>query len=778
MRRLGRGGVGVGVVRLCERGWWTRDRYTGHVSLSPSKRAAELRDLLEQANRAYYTDAAPVMSDKQYDSLMAELIELEAKHPALADDASPTRRVGGAPVDGFETVAHAVPMLSIDNTYSLGHDNNSGLLDWHDRMLKAAGAGGDGDKGLFGGAASAPVLVADAKIDGIAMSLRYENGRLARAITRGDGVKGDDVTNNIRTIRSVPLVLRGKGVPEVLEVRGEVFFPLEQFQRVNAEREEAGEELYLNPRNAAAGTLKNLDPAVVASRRLGFVAHGRGEISDEGFAPSHSRLLDRLVGLGFSINRPLAHSPDIGEIVAAIETFGRAKDEQPYAVDGVVVRVDSFSLQERLGRTSKSPRWIVAYKYPAERKTTVLLRVEHQVGKTGKITPRAVMEGVVLGGTTVKHATLHNYGRVRDASTNPEDPAAPRTDIRIGDTVMIEKAGEVIPYVAGVVLEKRVRGAQKVEAPSRCPECGGPVEVDPPGSDGTALETVRVCVNPECPAQVREKLIWFAGRKQMDIEGLGEKTVDLLRTHPGIPLNTFADVFRLKDHAEAMLTLDGMGERKVEILLDGIEQAKSRGLARLIGSMGIRHVGDSTARSLARLYPDLDALLAASEEDLRPKTLSKEEARRRGLPEDPKERTETGLGRDTAPAVHGYLHSAPAQRTFAELRELGVDLTSHEYKAAASRAKGASGEPGPFSGKTVVITGTLESYEREPLSRLLESLGAKVSGSVSSRTSLLIAGEAAGSKLTKAKELGVEVWDEARLLEALAKLGIKPGAER
>ncbi|MDP1661549.1 MAG: NAD-dependent DNA ligase LigA [Phycisphaerales bacterium] len=741
------------------------------MSQSPSKRAAELRDLLEQANRAYYTDAAPVMSDKQYDSLMAELIELEAKHPALADDASPTRRVGGAPVDGFETVVHAVSMLSIDNTYSLGHDNNSGLLDWHERMLKAAGGA---DTGLF--VKTAPVLVADAKIDGIAMSLRYESGRLIRAITRGDGVKGDDVTNNIKTIRSVPLLLKGEGVPDVLEVRGEVFFPLEQFQRVNAEREAAGEELYLNPRNAAAGTLKNLDPAVVAARRLGFVAHGRGEISDDGFAESHSGLLDRLVDLGFSINRPRAHSADIGEIVAAIEAFGKAKDRQPYAVDGVVVRVDSFALQERLGQTSKSPRWIVAYKYPAERKTTVLLRVEHQVGKTGKITPRAVMEGVVLGGTTVKHATLHNYGRVRDASTNPEDPGAARTDIRIGDTVMIEKAGEVIPYVAGVVLEKRPRGAEKVAAPARCPECGGPVEVDPPGSDGTALETVRVCVNPECPAQVREKLIWFAGRKQMDIEGMGEKTVDLLRTHAGIPLNTFADVFRLKDHAQAMLTLDGMGERKVEILLQGIEEAKTRGLAKLIGSMGIRHLGDSTARSLARLYPDLDALLAASEEDLRPKTLSKDEARKRGLPEDPKERTETGLGRDTAPAVHGYLHSAPARRTFAELRELGVDTTSHEYKAASSRAKGAADASGPFAGKTVVITGTLESYEREPLSRLLESLGAKMSGSVSSRTSLLIAGESAGSKLAKATGLGVEVWDEAQLLASLAKLGIKPGA--
>lgn len=738
---------------------------------SPSKRAAELHDLLEKANRAYYQDAAPTMSDKQYDTLMAELIELEAKHPDLAHDHSPTRRVGGEPSEGFKTVPHAVPMLSIDNTYSLGHDENRGLLDWHERMLKAAGIeAGDGG-GLFAAKGpKPPTLIADAKIDGIAMSLRYEEGKLIRAVTRGDGVKGDDVTTNIRTIRSVPLTLSGKNIPDVLEVRGEVYFPLNEFERVNAEREKEGEEIYLNPRNAAAGTLKNLDPKIVAARRLGFVAHGKGEVSDEDFADSHGDFLKHLTNLGFAINKPLAHSADIADVTAAIDKFGKVKDKQPYGIDGVVVRVDDYELQNKLGRTSKSPRWIVAYKYPAERKTTQLIRVEHQVGKTGKITPRAVMEPVLLAGTMVKHATLHNYGRVRDASTAPENPDAPRTDIRIGDFIMVEKAGEVIPYVAGVDITKRPKKTEKVEAPDRCPECKGPVEVDPPDSDGTALETVRVCVNPECPAQVREKLIWFAGRKQMDIEGLGEKTVDLIRTHKDIPLNTFADIFRLKDHAKAMVELDGMGDRKVEILLNGIEQAKTRGLAKLLGSMGIRHLGESTARSICRLYPDLDALLAVPEPSLRPKTLSKDDARALGLPEDPKERPETGLGKDTAPAVHDYLHSKPAQRTFKELRELGVDMTSREY---APPGKKPSAD-GPFSGKTVVITGTLSNYERDPLSRLLESLGAKVSGSVSSKTSLLIAGESAGSKLAKAEELGVEVWDEEKLLKALAKAGITP----
>ncbi|MFT3685285.1 MAG: NAD-dependent DNA ligase LigA [Phycisphaerales bacterium] len=738
-----------------------------------AKRVAELCVLLEKANRAYYADSSPIMSDKQYDTLMDELIELEKQHPELAGEHSPTRRVGGEPVDGFKTFPHAVPMLSIDNTYHLGHEENRGLLDWYDRVLKAVGGGDEGD--LFKPKAAAPKLIADVKIDGIAMSLRYEEGKLVRALTRGDGVRGDDVTSNIQTIRSVPLVLHGKDVPDVLEVRGEVYFPLSEFERVNAEREKEGEELYLNPRNAAGGTLKNLDPKLVASRKLGFVAHGKGEISGRGgedFADSHGAFLGHLTRLGFAINKPLAHTDDAEKVVAAIEKFGKVKDKQPYGVDGVVVRVDSYELQSKLGRTSKSPRWIVAYKYPAERKTTQLIRVEHQVGKTGKITPRAVMEPVLLAGTMVKHATLHNYGRVRDASTEPENPEAKRTDIRIGDWIMVEKAGEVIPYVAGVDITRRPKGAEKIEAPDRCPECKGPVEVDPPDSDGTALETVRTCTNPECPAQVREKLIWFAGRKQMDIEGLGEKTVDLVRTSGTIPLNTFADIFRLKDYAAQMVELDGMGDRKVEILLGGVDQAKTRGLAKLLGSMGIRHVGESTARSLARLYKDLDALLEASEAQLRPKTLSKDDARSLGFPEDPKERPETGLGKDTAPAVHEYLHSKTAQRTFKELRELGVDVTSREY---APPGKGPA-KDGPFAGKTMVITGTLASYERDPLSRLLESLGAKVSGSVSSKTSVVIAGESAGSKLAKANELGVEVWDEEKLLKELKNAGVTPDA--
>ncbi|MCW5766130.1 MAG: NAD-dependent DNA ligase LigA [Phycisphaeraceae bacterium] len=721
-----------------------------------SSRVQELRRVLARADRAYYAEARPIMSDREYDDLLKELAALEAAHPELDDPSSPTKRVGAEAVSAFASAEHAVPMLSIDNTYKLDEAEES-LAAWHQRTLRALEAG-------------RVDLVADAKIDGVAMSLRYEGGKLVRALTRGDGTRGDDVTHNVRTIRSVPLVLEGDGVPRVLEIRGEVYFPLKEFERVNAEREAEGEELFANPRNAAAGTLKQLDPRITARRRLGFAAHGRGEVSGGGFAESHTAFLRRLTELGVPVNAPLAATADIGRVIAAVREFDERRKRQPYAIDGVVVRVDSFALQERLGVTSKSPRWVVAYKYPAERTTTVLLRVDHQVGKTGKITPRAVMKPVLLAGTTVQHATLHNYGRIRDALTDPDDPTSPRTDIRIGDTVYVEKAGEIIPYVPGVVLSKRPKNAERIGAPRVCPECGGTVEVEPPGTDGTAEETQRFCVNPECPAQVREKLIWFAGRKQMDIEGLGEKTVDQIRAQSSVPLASFADIFRLARHREALVGLDRMGEKKVDNLLAGIEQAKGRGMARLLAGMGIRHVGDSTARALARVFKDVDALLAAPESLLRPKTLKKDEARAANLPEDPKDRPETGLGADTAPVVHAYLHSASARRTFKELRELGVDLSSREYAAP-----GAAGRSGPLSGKTIVLTGTLASYERDPLSRILEGLGAKVSGSVSSKTSLVIAGENAGSKLDKARELGVEVWDEARLLGELKEWGIAAG---
>jgi DNA ligase (NAD+) len=723
----------------------------------PRERVPELRGLLERASRAYYVDNNPIMSDPEFDRLLRELEDLEKKHPDLDDPDSPTHRVGGEPIVGFTQVRHALPMLSIDNTYG-----ESEVREWYERIV--AGLGGKSRRGgLFEDAGGErPRLVCDPKIDGVAMSLRYERGRLAFAATRGDGSVGDDVTSSIRAIRAIPTILattngRGEAPPDVLEIRGEVYMPFKQFERINKEREEAGDELFMNPRNSTAGTLKQLDPRIVAARRLSFFAYGKGQVSDPGFASGHLEFLRKVKSLGVPVNPHVKACDTIDETLSAIEAFAKVRSGLDYATDGMVVRVDSYDQQDRLGTTAKSPRWVIAYKYPAERKTTKLLRVEHQVGKSGRITPRAFMEPVLVAGTTVQHATLHNYGQVR------------KKDIRLGDTIEIEKAGEIIPYVLGVVLQKRPANARRVEPPDRCPVCGGPVEIEPPeAEENPELETGRECVNPECPAQIREKLIWFAGRKQMDIEGLGERTVDQIVAESEIPLRSFADIFRLKDHRDALLALDRMGEKKVDNLLAGIEAAKGRGLGRLLGSMGIRHVGDVTAKMLARQFKDLDALLAAEEPQLRPKTLKRDEAARYGLPEEMALRPETGLGKDTAPIVHAYLHSAAAKKTFAELRHVGVDLTSRDYQPAQARPAS-----GPLAGKTVVLTGTLDAYERTTLSELLESLGAKVSGSVSKKTDVVVAGREAGSKLDKARELGVQVWDEERLLRELVAAGAR-----
>lgn len=741
-------------------------------SAKPAVRIQELRSLLERATRAYYAGEQLIMSDIEFDRQLAELAQLERDHPDLDDPNSPTHRVGGEPVKGFTTVRHAIPMLSIDNTY-----DQAALHEWYQRVLRGLGFDEEDGASLFGEdkKTTSPVqFVCDPKIDGVALSLRYEDGALIRAVTRGDGVQGDDVTHAARTIRAIPLRLEPAEskagrvkVPDVLEVRGEVYMLSSEFARINTEREAEGLELLANPRNATTGTLKNLDPKVAASRKLAFCAHGKGEVSDPGFAKSYSLFQHALKALHIPTNPHSRVCETIEEVVKAIDAFEKKRHELDYATDGMVVRIDAFDQQQRLGVTAKSPRWVVAYKYPAERKTTKLINVEHQVGKTGKITPRAIMEPVLLAGTTVKHATLHNYGRIKDAPTQPDEIDSPRTDIRLGDTVYIEKAGEVIPYVAGVVIDKRTRSAEKIEPPKKCPECNGPVEVEPPEAENDAkLETGRRCVNPECPAQVREKLIWFAGRKQMDIEGLGEKTVDQIRQESRIPLSSFADIFHLAEHRGTLLELDRMGERKIDNLLAGIEEAKSRGLARLLAGMGIRHVGDVTAKMLARQFKDIDSLLEADEKLLRPKSLSKDEARALDLPEDPADRAETGLGKDTAPAVHEYLHSKVARHTFEELRKAGVDLSSKDYTSPAARKKAATG---PWAGKTVVLTGTLESYDRTALTEKLESLGAKVSGSVSKKTDLVIAGASAGTKLTKAQELGVEVWDEARLLKEMGR---------
>jgi DNA ligase (NAD+) len=729
---------------------------------TPAKRIEQLRRDIDRHNRLYYVETKTEISDREFDALLRELQDLEAEHPELITTDSPTQRVGGEPIEGFRTLPHARPMMSIDNTYS-----REELRAWYDRTLKGItkAAGTDGDGQLFSDKdeeASGAALVLEPKIDGVAVSLRYEQGKLVQALSRGDGKRGDDITHNVRTIRAVPLILHTnkKAPPDVIEVRGEIFMPDAEFKRINDDRETKGLERFANPRNATAGTLKSLDPAVAAERRLMFYAHGRGELDPDNLE-SHHGFLELLRSLGLPTNEHTRLVNTFDEAWAFIETFQTKRATLGYATDGVVIKLDDIKLQEQLGATSKAPRWCIAYKYAAEQATTTLLAVDWQVGKTGKLTPRATMQPVFLAGTTVSHATLHNFGEIT------------RKDIRIGDAVVIEKAGEIIPQVVSVVTEQRDKKSKPIKAPDRCPICESDVSIEydtkrvndidkwesrceaakkkaekegrkpelpeRPAPLGPSDESGRYCVNPECPAQFREKLIWFVGRNQMDIDGLGEKAI-LQLADAGL-LKSFGDVYALHTKREQLLELERMGEKKVENLLAGIEASKSRGLSRVLAGLGISQIGASAAAALAQHFGDIDALTDAD-----PETIAQVE----------------DIGPITAESIHTFLTSDAGRHVIQELKEAGVDLT--EEKLTPPPASGDS----PFVGKTVVITGTFEAYDRNELKEILTKLGAKVTGSVSKNTDLLLAGEKAGSKLDKAQELGVEIWDEAKVKEVVS----------
>ena len=685
--------------------------------MAEKDRVLELRRLLHRANRAYYVEAAPFMPDTEFDRLLEELRALEERHPGLDDPNSPTRRVGGAAVGGFAQVRHRVPMMSVDNTYSVAD-----LRAWWERCER-----------LLGRPFAA---VADPKVDGVAISIRYEQGSLVGAATRGDGTVGDDVTANVRAIPSVPLVLQppaGTPVPAVLEVRGEIFMPVASFERVNEERRREGEPEFMNARNSTAGTLKSLDPAVVRDRGLAFVAHGAGHWEDVTLAGapvgSYHEFLLALRALGVPVSGTEIRCRSADDCVAAIERFGASRADLPYAVDGMVVKVDAFDDQRALGATAKAPRWAVAFKYPAERRPTVLRRIDWQVGKGGTLTPRASMDPVVIAGSRVQHATLHNIEEIH------------RKDIRVGDTVVVEKAGEIIPQVVEVDLARRPAGTCPVEPPAACPACGGPVSKEGPKV---------FCTASACPGQFRERLKWFVGRGQMDIDGLGEKIVDQL-VDAGLVAG-FADVFRLDPAKVAGLAAESngksgrrvvrkIGRKTADSIVAGAEQAKGRGLARLLESLGIRHVGTACAKAIARAYPDMDAVLAATADDLL------------RIPD---------IGEVTAPSIHADLHAPAMAHALAELRAAGVSMRSATFVPPDAAAA-----PSPFAGKTVVLTGELEGMDRRAATERLEALGAKVTGSVSRRTDLVIAGPGAGSKLAKANELGIPVWDEARFLKAI-----------
>jgi len=759
--------------------------------MSIEKQIAALRQEIREHDRRYYVEARPTISDRDYDQLMTQLKELEAKRPDLVTPDSPSQRVGGEPIEGFESVSHARPMYSIDNTY-----DEIDLRKWAGRAYEAvdpalAALREELDTSRLGGAkgearrrelkaqyeqalekasaAGFPIeggYVADPKVDGVAINLRYEHGRLVLAATRGDGQRGDDVTNNVRTIRAIPLALQPSknfGVPEVLEVRGEIYMPTAAFDKMNRAVVEAGEEPFANPRNATAGTLKQLDPKVVAARGLRIVAHGRGETLGAEFA-THTEFLAAFKAWGIPTNPLTERCETIDEVWRFIQKFGAQRGDLPYGVDGVVVRVDSVDVQDVLGYTSKFPRWCIAYKYAAEQAVTKLVSVDWQVGKSGKLTPRANMEPVFVAGTTVQHASMHNLGEVR------------RKDIRIGDTVIIEKAGEIIPQVVRVVLEQRPPGLRPMAAPTRCPECGGEVEIEYDQSRVREIEnfeakvarekakaakeerkpeviarpvplseedeTGRYCINPECPAQFRERIIHFAGRGQMDIDGMGEKVVHQL-ADAGL-IQSFGDIFALHNKRDAVLALERMGEKKAENLFAGIEAAKSRGLTRVLAGLGIHHIGATAARIVAEHFGSIDALVDAPLDRIE------------SLKEDG---ALAGIGAEIANSLHLFLHSAEGRRVIDELRAAGVKLDVE--RASASGAAGNA-----LAGKSLVVTGTLSKYSREEIEALIVQHGGKAASSVSKKTDYVVAGEKAGSKLDKASALGVKVISEAEF-EAL-----------
>ncbi len=669
------------------------------MAASIAQRVNRLREEIRRHDHAYYVLGKPTITDRQYDELFDELRTLEESNPELITPDSPTQRVGESPVEGFEHVTHAVPMLSVDNTY-----DEKQLREFDERVAK--GLGGE----PYG-------YIVDPKIDGVAVALHYEGGVFVRAVTRGDGRTGDDITHNVRTIRSVPLRLSGRDVPTLLEVRGEVVWPTKPFQRFNAAREAAGEQTFANPRNATTGTLKQLDPRNVAGRGLQFIAHGFGRVEPLRVATA-GELLEQFQQWGIPTSPYQTSTASIDEIIGRLDEWDARRHKLPYETDGLVIKVDALDQRDALGATSRYPRWCIAYKFAAEQAQSVLRNVDYQVGKLGTITPRAVMDPVQLSGTTVRHASLHNFDQVE------------RLGVRIGDTVIVEKAGEIIPQVVSVVLEKRPRNARQITRPTQCPECGGEVEKD---EGGVYIR----CINPSCPAQLKERLIFFAGRDQMDIEGAGQVLVETL-VDKGF-LKDCADFYHLEKRREELTALERMGEKSVANFLEGVERSKRQPLARVLAALNIRHVGSATAELLADHFGSMEAIQEAGEEQL----------------------TEVeGIGAEVAGSIARFFRSDAGVKVVKRLKDAGVNMTQPRRRHAAD---------GPLAGKTVVVTGTLENMSRKEAQDLIKQLGGKTAGSVSKKTDLVVFGESPGSKLATAHELGVKTVDEPTFLRMIGR---------
>ena len=662
------------------------------------KKIHRLREEIRHHEHLYYVLDRPEISDQAYDALERELKDLEAQFQDLVTPDSPTQRVGERPTEQFETFVHRAPMLSLDNTYS-----EEELRDFEQRIFRQIGE-------------RIVDYVAELKIDGLSVALHYQDGRLVRGVTRGNGVRGDDVTANVRAIRAVPLSLAGEDVPAALEVRGEVFLPRSRFGAINREKEERGEEPFANPRNAAAGTMKNLDPRIVSARGLDVylysIAHGTGPKIERQW-----RALERMRDWGLKTNPASRLCHGLDEVLAFCHDWQDKRDDLEYEIDGVVVKVDSFALQQELGMTSKFPRWAIAYKYPARQATTVVREIGVYVGRTGKLTPVALLDPVLVAGSTVSRATLHNEEEVA------------RKDVRVGDTVVIEKGGEVIPKVVQVVEAKRPQDAPPWTPPDECPVCGSPV-VKPED------EVDRRCPNASCPAQVQERLKHFAGRSAMDIEGLGDVLVRQL-TEIGL-VRDFADLYQLKDRRDELIALERMAEKSADNLLQGIEASKDRELHRLLFGLGIRFVGERAAQLLARHFRSLDALARASADEID------------ALYE---------VGPTVASSVRAWFDDEANGSLVKRLQAAGLrtEETGPDREA-----------PAVFQGMQVVLTGGLESMTREAAKSAIEARGGRVTSSVSKKTSLLVAGKDPGAKYDKAKELGVKCVDEPEFLAMLA----------
>ena len=704
----------------------------------PRSRAEALRRLIERYDHEYYVLDAPTVPDAEYDRVFAELQALEREHPGLASPDSPTARVGGAVAGGFASVRHSRPMLSLSNAF-----DDDAVRGFDRRIRELLAEAGVDPSGLR--------YSAELKYDGLAVSLRFERGRLVRAATRGDGSVGEDVTANIRTIRAIPLHLSGS-VPEVLEVRGEVLMWRSDFEALNARQREAGEREFVNPRNAAAGSLRQLDPALTARRPLRFFAYGVGEVADgqpsdgqpSGLPDTHSGLLDWLAAAGLPVGPERGQASDADGLLAFYRRIGERRAALPYDIDGVVYKVDRRDWHELLGYVARAPRFALAHKFPAEEAVTELLDIEVQVGRTGKLTPVARLAPVFVGGVTVTNATLHNEDEIT------------RKDLMIGDRVVVRRAGDVIPEVVRALPREAPEGHyRRFEMPRECPVCGSATAREEGEAD-------RRCVaGLYCPAQRRQALLHFAQRRAMDIDGLGEKLVGQLVD--GGLVRTPADLYRLD--AATLAGLERMGEKSAANLVEAIDRSRETSFARFLFALGIRHVGEEVARLLAEAYPDVDALIAEDWDSLtaRKAAVQKENARRRarGEPVDPVPLE--GVGPEIVDSVRRFFAEPHNQEVVRALLDAGV-----RWERAAPPAAGDSGDAGPaqagaLQGKTFVLTGTLPSLTREQAETMIRRHGGSVTGSVSRKTDFVVAGEAAGSKLDKAQALGVAVIDEAAL---------------